>query len=245
MAATLDNMFPGRFVLGVGTGQAMSEERFLGRWPDWKERGERLREALQLMRKFWTATEYFDWEGKYFAAKKLYLYTRPAGSVEVYVSARGAKAAKIAGELGDHIMTTVSDPSTVKDIFETFRRSMERTGRDPAKACRMGYIEYGIGKMKDMLKLMKNGPAAMGLIDAARDEMDPHQIQAMGSQAPDDAIIEHHHLVEQPADLIEPAERLIEAGCNYLIFSDVSRNPNENMERLRRSVIPKLGESGE
>jgi hypothetical protein len=85
----------------------------------------------------------------------------------------------------------------------------------------------------------------MGLIDAARDEMDPHQIQAMGSQAPDDAIIEHHHLVEQPADLIEPAERLIEAGCNYLIFSDVSRNPNENMERLRRSVIPKLGESGE
>jgi hypothetical protein len=137
-------------------------------------------------------------------------------------------------------MTTLSDPNAVKDVFETFWRSMERTGRDPSKAYRMGYIEFGIGNMNDMLKLMKNGAAAMGLIDAARGEMDPRKIQSMGAQAPDQAIIDHHHLVEKPTDLVMPAKELIEAGCNYLIFSDVSRNPNENMERLMRDVIPKL-----
>jgi coenzyme F420-dependent glucose-6-phosphate dehydrogenase len=242
-AATLDNMFPGRFLLGVGTGQAMSEERFLGRWPNWKERGERLREALELMRKFWTAKDYFDWDGKYFPAKKLYLYTRPAGKIEIYVSARGKKAAEIAGEFGDHIMTTVSDARVVKEVLETFEKTMRSTGRDPKNAHKIGYIEFGIGNMKDMLGLMKNGAAAMGLLDAARGEMDPRRIQAMGAQAPDEAIQIHHHLVEQAQDLIQPSQELIDAGCNYLVFSDVSRNPNLNMKKLMRNVIPKLKES--
>jgi coenzyme F420-dependent glucose-6-phosphate dehydrogenase len=244
-AATLDNMFPGRFLLGVGTGQAMSEERFLGRWPDWKQRGDRLREALELMRKFWTAEDYFDWDGKYFPAKKLYLYTRPAGRVEIYVSARGKKAAEIAGQLGDHVMTTVSDAKIVREVLETFEKTMLNTGRNPKNAFRIGYIEYGLGNMKDMLRLMKHGAAAMGLLDAARGEMDPRRIQSMGAQAPDEAIKMHHHLVEHPEDLIQPSQELIDAGCNYLVYSDVSRNPNENMKKLLRDVIPKLKENRE
>jgi len=242
-AATLDNMFPNRFLLAVGTGQAMSEERFLGYWPDWKERGERLREALELMRKFWEEQGYFDWDGKYFKVRKLHLYTRPVGRIEIYVSARGRKAARIAGTLGDHLMTTVSNPSRVRhEIIAEFEKAVEKTGRDPSKTFRISYLEFGVGDVDALVRLLKNGPAAQGLIDAARNEMDPRKIQELGSQAPSDVLIKHHHLVRKAEELIPDAQALIDAGCNYLIFSDESRKPNENMKRIKEEVIPHLKE---
>ncbi len=242
-AATLDNMFPNRFVLGLGTGQAMSEERFLGNWPAWNERGERLREAIRLMRKFWTEEDYFDWDGRYFQAKKVYLYTRPSGRIELYIAARGKHAARIAGSLGDHLITTVSDPGVVRrDIISEFEKAMLRIGRNPAKAYRIGYIEFGIGDVNALVRLMRNGAAAQGLVEAARSEKDPRRIQELGSQAPTADIVRHHHLVAKGDALIPVAQDLINAGCNYIIFSDVSRKPNQNMITIMEEVIPHLRE---
>jgi len=236
-------MFPNRFLLGIGTGQAMSEERFLGGWPPWKERAERLEEAIRLMRKFWTAEDYFDWDGKYFKVKKVYLYTRPSGNIELYVSARGKKAARIAGSLGDHLMTTVSNVNVLRtEIIQEFEKAMLKTGRDPTKTFRIGYIEFGIGDVDALVRLMKNGAAAQGLVEAARSEMDPRKIQELGSQAPSEEIIRHHHLVAKADALVPITQEMIDAGCNYIIFSDESRKPKENMTRVMEEVIPHLKE---
>ena len=46
-AATLDNMYPGRIMLGVGTGEALNERPFWNdRWPKWEERMDRLAEGI-------------------------------------------------------------------------------------------------------------------------------------------------------------------------------------------------------
>ena len=38
-SATIDNMYPGRFSLGVGTGEAVNERPFFNdKWPTWNER---------------------------------------------------------------------------------------------------------------------------------------------------------------------------------------------------------------
>ena len=240
-AATLDNMFPGRFLLGVGTGQAMSEQRFLGSWPEWKERGERLREGVSLIRKLWESDEYFDWKGKYFDAEKVYLYTRPAGRIEIYVSARGKYAARIAGAVGDHLMTTVGDPTKIKrEIIPAFKRAMRASGRDPSKALLIAYVEFGIGDVDGLVKMLKSGSAAQGLVEAARSEMDPREIQKMGSQVSSEVLVKFHHLVRKAEELIPIAQGLLDAGCNYILFSDESRHPDENMKRIKDEVLPHL-----
>jgi G6PDH family F420-dependent oxidoreductase len=240
-AATLDNMFPGRFLLGVGTGQAMSEQRFMGAWPEWKERGERLREGLALMRKFLTSEDYFDWTGKYFPVKSVYLYTRPAGPVDIYVSARGKFAARIAGELGDHLLTTVSDPVKVKnEVIAEFDRSMAKSGRDPSKAYKIGYVEFGVGDLDELVKLLKGSSAAQGLLDAARNEMDPRKIQEMGAAADSEALIKHHNLVRRAEDLVPHVQAMVDAGCNYIVLSDESRHPVENMKAIAETVMPQI-----
>ena len=51
---TLGLLYPGRIVLGVGTGEALNEVAVgLREWPDFKERFARLREAVRLMRALW------------------------------------------------------------------------------------------------------------------------------------------------------------------------------------------------
>ena len=58
--ATLGQMFPGRVILGIGSGEALNEVPSAGIvWPEMKERFARMRESVQLMRKLWT--EEFVW----------------------------------------------------------------------------------------------------------------------------------------------------------------------------------------
>ena len=76
-------MFPGPLPSGCRNWAGDERQRFLGSWPEWKERGERLREGVSLIRKLWESDEYFDWKGEYFDAEKVYLYTRPAGRIEI------------------------------------------------------------------------------------------------------------------------------------------------------------------
>jgi G6PDH family F420-dependent oxidoreductase len=242
-AATLDNMFPGRFLLGVGTGEAMNEQRFMGRWPDWKERGGRLLEGIELIRKLWTEERYFDWHGTYFSVDKVFLYTRPAGPIDIFVSAKGKRAARIAGIAGDHMMTTVSDTMELKsEIIPRFEEAMRDSGRDPAKAFKAGYVEFGVGDIDQLVKLLRESSAAAGMIDAALGEMDPRDIQKIGSQASADMLIQHRHLVRKAEELIPATQSMVDAGCNYILFSDGSRNPNENMKKIAEEVIPHIRE---
>ena len=103
---------------------------------------------------------------------------------------------------------------------------------------------FGIGDVDELVKLLREGPAAAGLVAEARGEMDPRKIQAMGALAPSQPLVEYHHLVRRASDLIEPAQSLVDAGCNYIVFSDEGRHANENMKRIMDEVIPSLRESG-
>src|SRR5437867_3835026 len=105
-SATLDNMYPGRFLLGVGSGEALNETPFWnGRWPPWEERMERLSEGMNLIRKLWTEKNHFSFQGKYFAAPFYLLYTRPRTKIPVYFSAIGKRASYYAGVHADYLVT--------------------------------------------------------------------------------------------------------------------------------------------
>jgi G6PDH family F420-dependent oxidoreductase len=114
-AATSAAMMPGRFVLGVGTGEALNEHIFGDRWPPVDVRLEMLEEAVALMRKLWEGGLQSH-EGKHYRLENARLYTLPEEPVPVYVSGFGPKAAELAGRIGDGYMGT--SPET--DLLEKF-----------------------------------------------------------------------------------------------------------------------------
>jgi G6PDH family F420-dependent oxidoreductase len=112
-AATSAVMHEGRFVLGVGTGEALNEHIFGDAWPEAEVRLEMLEEAVQVMRALWTG-EVVSHRGGHYTVENARIYTRPDTPPPVYVSAFGPKALELAGRIGDGYVSTMPDADMVQ-----------------------------------------------------------------------------------------------------------------------------------
>ncbi|MGE3651700.1 MAG: LLM class flavin-dependent oxidoreductase, partial [Reyranellaceae bacterium] len=103
---TMGAMFPGRVILGIGTGESLNEVPSTGApWPEFKERFARLRESVNLIRTLWSQ-ERVTFEGQYYKTENATIYDRPDTLVPIYVAAAGALVAKYAGRSGDGFICT-------------------------------------------------------------------------------------------------------------------------------------------
>ena len=114
-AATSAVMLGGRFVLGVGSGEALNEHVFGDPWPSVDVRLEMLEEAVTLIRRLWEGgfvTEY----GHHYDVDHARIYTLPDEPPPIYVSGFGPKAIDVAARIGDGYIATMSDPDVVKQF---------------------------------------------------------------------------------------------------------------------------------
>ena len=115
-AATSAALMPGRFFLGVGTGENLNEHVLGDRWPGHEERLEMLEEAVALMRKLWQG-EVVTHRGRHYTVDRARLYTLPDEPPPVAVAAGGPDAAELAGRIGDAVVSTAPD----EELVEAFR----------------------------------------------------------------------------------------------------------------------------
>lgn len=104
-AATAAAMMPGRFFLGVGTGENLNEHVTGERWPSASERLEMLEEAIGVIRDLWTG-ENVEHRGRHFRVIDARLFTLPPERPQLYVAASGPQAAELAGRLADGLIST-------------------------------------------------------------------------------------------------------------------------------------------
>ena len=107
-AATSAALMPGRFFLGVGTGENLNEHVTGARWPAPDERIEMLEEAIRLMRQLWEGGMQ-TFRGRHYAVDHARIYTLPDEPIEVAVAAAQPRAATLAAELGDALINTAPD----------------------------------------------------------------------------------------------------------------------------------------
>jgi len=111
-AATSAALMPGRFFLGVGTGENLNEHVVGEGWPETEIRQERLEEAIEVIRLLWKGGNQSH-HGRYFTVENARLYTLPDSPPPLYVAVGGPKSADLAGRLGDGMIGTDPEASTV------------------------------------------------------------------------------------------------------------------------------------
>jgi G6PDH family F420-dependent oxidoreductase len=111
-AATAAAMMPGRFFLGLGSGENLNEHVTGQRWPAAFVRLEMLEEAIQLIRQLWQGG-YQSRRGRYYTLEEARLYTLPDEPLPIYVAAAKPTAAELAGRLGDGFVNTAPDADTI------------------------------------------------------------------------------------------------------------------------------------
>ena len=117
-AATSAAMMPGRFFLGVGTGENLNEHVLGDKWPAPDERLEMLEEAVEVIRLLWQGG-YQTHRGKHYTVEQARLYTLPDEPPEISVAAAQPNAAELAGRIGDGFVSVAPD----EELVERFDRA--------------------------------------------------------------------------------------------------------------------------
>ena len=118
-AATLARMFPGRFWMAVGSGEALNEAITGERWPTKEQRNARLREAVEVMRALWAGEEVTH-EGA-FTVQRARLYSLPERMPKLYAAALSAETARWCAEWADGLITVSMPGGETRRIVEAFR----------------------------------------------------------------------------------------------------------------------------
>lgn len=126
--ATLSQLYPGRIFLGLGSGEALNEQAATGEWPAWRERWDRLIEAVAIIRQLWSGNP-VQHKGKHYTVNGR-LYDPPAKPIPLLLAANGPKAMKLAGEHGDGLIT---DPNTWKESRKEWESGARAAGKNPSE----------------------------------------------------------------------------------------------------------------
>ena len=128
LAATIDHISGGRFILGLGAGEAMNLDPF-GIAHD--RPVARTAEAIRVMRSLW-AGEPVELEGPFWRLHKAFLQIRPLGrSIPVYLGANSPRTRRLAGALADGWLPTSRTPELYKKHLRDVLRGAEEAGRNP------------------------------------------------------------------------------------------------------------------
>jgi G6PDH family F420-dependent oxidoreductase len=125
-AATAAVQLDGRFVLGVGSGEALNEHVLGDVWPSANTRLDMLEEAVEVIRALWTGEEVTR-SGPHYSVDTARIYTLPEHPPPVYVSGFGPKATSVAARIGDGYISTKTDA----ELLEQFK---SESGGKPAMA---------------------------------------------------------------------------------------------------------------
>jgi coenzyme F420-dependent glucose-6-phosphate dehydrogenase len=116
-AATVACLMPGRFFLGVGTGENLNEHVTGAKWPAPDERLEMLEESVTVIRKLWEGG-YQTHRGKHYTVENARIFDLPDDKIELAVAAMQPQAAELAGRIGDSLVNVAPK----EEIIEKFEQ---------------------------------------------------------------------------------------------------------------------------
>jgi TAT-translocated FGD2 family F420-dependent dehydrogenase len=234
--ASLAILAPGRVFLGVGTGERLNEQAATTQFGPYRERHDRLIEAIQLIRQLWSGQR-TSFPGRYFQTTALRLYDLPPSSPPIFVAANGPKSARLAGQYGDGWIT---HPAAIKDpkLATAFQQGAQASGRDPNTLGKRVELFAVVGDQNEVnfAAELWRFPGAGGF---KIDQPNPVEIQRAAEAAPLDKVSSGWVTGTDPAPHIAAVQAVLNGGATpFLHFPQ--HEPTKAADFYRANVLPKL-----
>jgi coenzyme F420-dependent glucose-6-phosphate dehydrogenase len=239
---TLGAMFPGRVVLGVGTGESLNEVPSSGiKWPGPKERRDRLREAIALINKLWTEDR-VSFEGQFYRTEKATNYDKPNNKVPVWVAASGPLAAAMAGQVAEgFICTSGKNPQLYIDLTGKVREGLARRGRSEDSLEKM--IEVKVSFDTDHQRAMEDTRhwAALALTPEEKVGVeDPIEMERLSAALPLERAASRWIVSSDPEEQVRQIRPYVELGFNHLVFHAPGPDQARFLKLYAEKVVPLL-----
>jgi coenzyme F420-dependent glucose-6-phosphate dehydrogenase len=230
-AATAAAMMPGRFFLGVGTGENLNEHVTGAKWPAPDERLEMLEEAVEVIRLLWQGG-YQTHRGKHYTVEQARIYTLPDELPEIAVAAAQPNAAEVAGRIGDAFVA-VAPESELVDQFEA------AGGKGKP---RYGHVTVCWAESEEEAKRVafENWPNATIEGPLSQELALPAHFEAAAEMVEPDDLGESMVLGPDADRYLERIEQFEQAGFDHVYVHQVGADQAGFIQFARRELMPKL-----
>ena len=233
-AATLAEMYPERFWISVGSGEALNEAITGEHWPAKAERSARLRECVDIMRALWrgeTVTHF----GR-IVVEEAKLYTRAAVAPKIFAAALSEDTAESAGAWADGLITTGGPVERPVKIAEAFRRGGGR-GKPV-------FVQYALSWDKDEESARRGaheqwrfaalGPEVLSMLRT------PKQFAAASKFVTPDDVAATVRISSDPRRHVQWLREYQDAGFDAIYLFNVNTNQAEYIRTFGEQVLPEL-----
>jgi coenzyme F420-dependent glucose-6-phosphate dehydrogenase len=242
--ATMGVLYPGRIMLGVGTGEALNEiaTGWTGEWPEFKERFARLRESVDLMRQLWTEDR-VSFSGEYYSTVDASLYDRPEHPIPVYIAAGGPFVARYAGRAGDGFICTSGKGMALytEELIPAVKEGAAQAERSFESIDRM--IEIKLSYDTDVDVALENtrfwAPLSLSK-EQKHDITDPMEMEAAADALPIEQIASRWIVGNDPDAVVAKIKDYVDAGLNHLVFHAPGHDQRRFLELFEKDLAPRL-----
>ncbi len=229
--ATTAALLEGRFLFGVGSGENLNEHVVGLGWPNIKIRHAMLRESIEIIRELWNG-KLTNIHGSYYTVDQARIYTLPEQRPPIIISALGPKAARLAGEIGDGLVTT----SPNKAVLDTFDQA---GGKGKPKYIQVT-VCYDTDEQRAKETAAKIWPNAVVSGQASQELPMPLHFEQLAKEATPDKISEMVVCGPDKQQHIEQIQQCINAGFSHVYIHQVGQNQAEFIKFYQEQIIPEF-----
>lgn len=232
-AATVAAMMPGRFLLGLGTGENLNEHILGDRWPAADERIQMLEEAVEVIRALFTG-EAVTHRGAHYTVQQARLYSLPDRPPPILIAAKGDKAVALAAA-NDGLIGTAPEPDLLKQFAEAGGTGKPAFGmvhvcwaRDKADARKTAYEWWPNTAVPGELTVELPLPRHF---EQATETIDEDDVVSSVTVGPD------------PQPYLDAVGNYIDAGYDHVYLHQIGPDQAGFLDFARRELLPALRES--
>lgn len=230
MAAQIDILSGGRFVLGLGSGWAAPEYETYGlAFPSTKERMDRLDEAIRLMRAMWSDGP-ANFDGRFYQLKDATSLPKPAaGRPPIMIGGGGERRTlRIVAEHADEWNAVSLTVDQYRHKTEVLEKHCQDVGRDPAT----------IRRSVDIFAII--GPS-QSIIEEATDEITGwFPSEAKTREELREAALQRGMIFASTDEIVDLVGRFHEVGADEIIFQHILFDKPDIPEYISADIMPQV-----
>jgi G6PDH family F420-dependent oxidoreductase len=239
-AATLEAMYPGRFYLGLGAGEALNEHIVGEYWPEAPVRLERLMESIEIINKLFSGKK-IKHKGTHFNVESARLYTMPETPPPIYVATSGPIMAGRTGKYTDGLITVGAADEKLRMLLERYEKGATEAGKDPATMPKLLQVKISFAESEEAateaaIKEWPNG----GMAFPKADIRDPEDFEAMAKLVRPEHYKNRVLLTPDLEQHVTHLQHFIDLGFGEIYIHNVGRNQEAFIKAYGERVIPNL-----
>jgi phthiodiolone/phenolphthiodiolone dimycocerosates ketoreductase len=250
-AVTANHATEGRFILGIGAGEA---ENIVPYGIEFTKPASRLEEALELI-KIMLSTDYgekINFQGRFFKMEDAVFDLKPVGEMPIWIGAHGDRMLKITAKYGDGWIPTTLPPEMYAERKEKLNKFAREFGREPEDIENAIFVSLIVDEKKSEVERLLNNtilkihalliPSEFyemlgykhpfgkfyGLLDYIPTKYTKEQILEAVKDVPDE-IMNLVYIAGTPEEIIQKFDEYAKIGVEHMIlwnltyFGDVTK----------------------